>query len=72
MASGAEGWVRAWSIHHKGGLLGQFNAAQKPRESILTMATDSKNEFLFTGDTLGYVKVSIIIYQTLLYFTLVL
>ena len=22
MASGAEGWVRAWSIHHKGGLLG--------------------------------------------------
>ncbi|XP_071834643.1 cilia- and flagella-associated protein 337-like isoform X2 [Apostichopus japonicus] len=57
MASGAEGWVRAWSIHHKGGLLGQFNAAQKPRESILTMATDSKNEFLFTGDTLGYVKV---------------
>ncbi|KAJ8045382.1 WD repeat-containing protein on Y chromosome [Holothuria leucospilota] len=57
MASGAEGWVRAWSIHHKGGLLGQFNAAHKPKESILTMATDSNNEFLITGDTMGYVKI---------------
>ncbi|XP_071485402.1 WD repeat-containing protein on Y chromosome-like [Diadema antillarum] len=57
MASGAEGWVRAWSIHHKGGLLGQFNAAQKPGESVLSMATDSQNNFLITADTLGYVKV---------------
>ncbi|XP_071962420.1 WD repeat-containing protein on Y chromosome-like [Antedon mediterranea] len=57
IASGAEGWVRAWSIHHKGGLLGQFNAAHKPNEAVVAMTTDSKNEFLITGDTLGYIKV---------------
>ncbi|XP_033640138.1 WD repeat-containing protein on Y chromosome-like [Asterias rubens] len=58
MASGADGWVRAWSIHHKGGLLGQFNAAQKGGgESVLAMTTDSKNEFLITGDTSGYIMV---------------
>ncbi|XP_041468554.1 WD repeat-containing protein on Y chromosome-like isoform X2 [Lytechinus variegatus] len=57
MASGSEGWVRAWSIHHKGGLLGQFNAAHKPGESVLAMATDTENEILITADTLGYVKV---------------
>ncbi|XP_038078621.1 WD repeat-containing protein on Y chromosome-like isoform X2 [Patiria miniata] len=58
MASGADGWVRAWSVHHKGGLLGQFNAAQKGGgESVLAMTTDSENEFLITGDTSGYIMV---------------
>lgn len=64
MASGADGWVRAWSIHHKGGLLGQFNAAQKGGgESVLAMTTDSKNEFLITGDTSGYIMVSLLLLQ---------
>ncbi|XP_030855252.1 WD repeat-containing protein on Y chromosome isoform X3 [Strongylocentrotus purpuratus] len=57
MASGSDGWVRAWSIHHKGGLLGQFNAAHKPGEAVLAMATDEENEILITADTLGYIKV---------------
>ncbi|XP_074662765.1 cilia- and flagella-associated protein 337-like [Tubulanus polymorphus] len=57
MAAGAEGWVRAWSIHHKGGLKGQFIASHKPGESITAMSTDTKNQFLMTGDTLGYVKI---------------
>ncbi|XP_013411389.1 WD repeat-containing protein on Y chromosome [Lingula anatina] len=57
IACGAEGWVRAWSIHHQGGLLGQFNAAHKPDEAVLAMATDSQNEYLITGDTAGYIKV---------------
>ncbi|XP_022093005.1 WD repeat-containing protein on Y chromosome-like isoform X2 [Acanthaster planci] len=58
MASGADGWVRSWSVHHKGGLLGQFNAAHKGGgESVLAMTTDSKNEFLITGDTSGYIMV---------------
>lgn len=60
MASGSDGWVRAWSIHHKGGLLGQFNAAHKPGEAVLAMATDEENEILITADTLGYVKVFIL------------
>ncbi|XP_078611049.1 WD repeat-containing protein on Y chromosome-like isoform X2 [Branchiostoma floridae x Branchiostoma japonicum] len=56
LACGADGWVRAWSIHHKGGMLGQFRATEKDI-GILAMETDSNNEFLFTGDTAGYIKV---------------
>ena len=57
MASSAAGWLRAWSIHHEGGLLGQWNAAHKKDESVLALATDSANEYLITGDSLGYIKV---------------
>ncbi len=57
IASGAQGWVRAWSTHHAGGLLGQFNAAQKPNESVIALTTDPKNQYLITGDTVGYIKV---------------
>ncbi|CAH1253656.1 EFCAB8 [Branchiostoma lanceolatum] len=56
LASGADGWVRAWSIHHKGGMLGQFRSTKKDI-GILTMATDSNNDLLLTGDTEGYIKV---------------
>ncbi|XP_078673721.1 WD repeat-containing protein on Y chromosome-like isoform X1 [Branchiostoma floridae x Branchiostoma belcheri] len=56
LATGADGWVRAWSIHHKGGMLGQFRATQ-PGAGILAMETDSNNDILLTGDTAGYVKV---------------
>lgn len=57
LTSGAEGWIRAWSIHHLGGLLGQFNGGHRVGESIYAMATDGDNEYLFTGDTMGVVKV---------------
>ncbi|CAG2248754.1 unnamed protein product [Mytilus edulis] len=57
MTSGAEGWVRAWSIHHQGGLLGQFNASHKVGESVHTMSTDINNKLLFTADSCGYVKI---------------
>ncbi|XP_025088081.1 WD repeat-containing protein on Y chromosome-like [Pomacea canaliculata] len=52
-----EGWIRAWSLHTKGGLLGQFAATERVGEMVLAMTTDPENEFLITGDTLGYVKV---------------
>ncbi|XP_077864869.1 WD repeat-containing protein on Y chromosome-like [Saccoglossus kowalevskii] len=57
IATGAGGWVRAWSIDHQGGLLGQFNAAHGKNESVLAMTTDAANKFLITGDTMGYVVV---------------
>ncbi|XP_070571095.1 WD repeat-containing protein on Y chromosome-like [Ptychodera flava] len=57
LASGAEGWVRAWSIDHKGGLLGQFLATNRKNESVLAMTTDSQNQILITGDTMGYIMV---------------
>ena len=57
VTSGAEGWIRFWSMHHEGGLLGQFNAAHRLGESVLAMKSDTQNHFLITGDTQGYVKV---------------
>ncbi|XP_067932501.1 WD repeat-containing protein on Y chromosome-like isoform X2 [Watersipora subatra] len=57
-SSGAHGWVRAWSVHRDGGLLGQFHAAHKPYgESVLAMCCDDLGDFLVTGDTQGYIKV---------------
>jgi WD40 repeat protein len=57
VTTGAEGWIRFWSLHQDGGLLGQFNAAHRVGESVHALATDEQNKFLFTGDTLGYVKI---------------
>jgi WD40 repeat protein len=57
LTGGGEGWVRAWSTHHKGGLLGQFIAGHSPGEAITSMFVDPQNEFLVTGDSAGYVKV---------------
>ncbi|KAG8230788.1 hypothetical protein J437_LFUL011352 [Ladona fulva] len=39
------------------GYLGSFSAIHSAGEYIAAMATDEKNEFLFTGDTAGYLKV---------------
>ena len=57
VTSGAEGWIRFWSMHHEGGLLGQFNSSHRLGESVLAMITDLNDRFLFTGDTQGYVKI---------------
>ena len=57
VTSGAEGWIRFWSMHHEGGLLGQYNSAHRLGESVLGLTTDTKNHFIFTGDTQGYVKI---------------
>lgn len=57
VTSGAEGWIRFWSMHHEGGLLGQFNAAHCLGESVFAIKSDSNDYFLFTGDTEGYVKI---------------
>ncbi|XP_060578286.1 WD repeat-containing protein on Y chromosome-like isoform X2 [Ruditapes philippinarum] len=57
VTSGAEGWIRFWSIHHEGGLLGQFNAAHRLGESVFTIKSDTEDNYLFTGDTEGYVKI---------------
>ena len=57
VTSGAEGWIRFWSMHHEGGLLGQFNSSHRLGESVLAIISDSNDTFLFTGDTQGYVKI---------------
>lgn len=57
LAAGTDGHVRAWSIHHSGGLLGQFVAVHDDSESVTAMLADSTNEFLVTGDSKGYIRV---------------
>ncbi|XP_078488317.1 WD repeat-containing protein on Y chromosome-like [Ciona intestinalis] len=57
LSSGAMGWVHAWSVHPQGGLLGQFVAAHRDGESVLSMATDEQNKILITGDSSGYVTI---------------
>ncbi|ESO87414.1 hypothetical protein LOTGIDRAFT_92084, partial [Lottia gigantea] len=57
VSSGAEGWVRFWSVAHEGGLLGQFNAGHQPGCSVNCMVTDIDNNYLITADTMGVVKV---------------
>ena len=58
LASYSDGYVRAWSVHHNGGLLGEFVAAHKRGLSVHAMTTDENNIYLVTGDTLGYIKVT--------------
>lgn len=57
VAAGAECWLRFWSLHPRGGLLGQFTCTRRKLESIRCMVTDSENEFLFTGDTMGLLRI---------------
>ena len=48
--------IQAWSI--SGGLLGQFDAAGGVEdESVLAMCSDEQNHVLFTGDSLGFIKI---------------
>ncbi|CAH1792660.1 unnamed protein product [Owenia fusiformis] len=57
LACGSGGWIRAWSIHHQGGLIGQFNAANSIGESVLTVHAYNNDEYLITGDSTGYIKI---------------
>jgi len=51
-----DGTIQAWSV--QGGLLGQFDATgRRNDESVLALKSDDLNHILFTGDSLGYVKI---------------
>ncbi|ALC39413.1 CG40551, partial [Drosophila busckii] len=51
------GIIQVYSHHQHGGILGQFLAVHKVGDCVLTMCTDRKNRFLFTGTAFGYIKV---------------
>ena len=57
LASCADGTVQAWSLHHEGGLLHTFRACNASGDYCLTLASDSHNRYLITGDTAGYVRI---------------
>ncbi|KAH8378190.1 hypothetical protein KR093_009950, partial [Drosophila rubida] len=51
------GTIQVYSHHQHGGIVSQFYAVHKLGDCVLTMATDRKNRFLYTGTAFGYVKV---------------
>ncbi|XP_013775753.1 WD repeat-containing protein on Y chromosome-like [Limulus polyphemus] len=56
LATAKDGFVRAWSIHQNGQILGKFYAPKREDQSVTCMTTDQMNNFLFTGDSSGYIR----------------
>ncbi|KAJ8918540.1 hypothetical protein NQ315_013045 [Exocentrus adspersus] len=50
------GVVQVWNHHIQGSFITSFSAIHKAGDYVISMATDEKNEFLFTGTTVGYIK----------------
>uniref|UniRef100_A0A803THS0 WD repeat-containing protein on Y chromosome n=1 Tax=Anolis carolinensis TaxID=28377 RepID=A0A803THS0_ANOCA len=59
LTSCTDGYIYAWAVGNKGGLMGKFHAAHKPGlySSVCSMCTDEKDLVLFTADSLGYIKI---------------
>ncbi|XP_072939035.1 WD repeat-containing protein on Y chromosome-like [Epargyreus clarus] len=51
------GQVQCWSDHPAGGYQGSFQAVHTAGDYVSAFATDIANDYLFTGTTVGYVKV---------------
>ncbi|XP_052754696.1 WD repeat-containing protein on Y chromosome-like isoform X2 [Galleria mellonella] len=51
------GQVQGWSDHPAGGFQGSFQGVHTVGDYVSAFATDSANRFLFTGTTVGYIKV---------------
>ncbi|XP_035433899.2 WD repeat-containing protein on Y chromosome [Spodoptera frugiperda] len=57
MLSLENGKIQGWSDHSAGGYQGSFHAVHSEGDYVSCLATDVANEFLFTGNTRGYIKV---------------
>ncbi|KAM3959580.1 WD repeat-containing protein on Y chromosome [Aphomia sociella] len=51
------GQVQGWSDHPAGGFKGAFQGVHTAGDYVSALATDTDNQFLFTGTTVGYIKV---------------
>ncbi|CAH0714096.1 unnamed protein product, partial [Brenthis ino] len=51
------GQVQCWSDHPAGGLQGAFQSVHTAGDYVSAFATDVDNEYLFTGTTVGYIKI---------------
>ncbi|XP_038572204.1 WD repeat-containing protein on Y chromosome-like [Micropterus salmoides] len=49
----ADGYINAWSVNVKGGLLGKFRAVNYEGAVITAMSTDVNEQILLTGDSTG-------------------
>ncbi|EFA09801.1 WD repeat-containing protein on Y chromosome [Tribolium castaneum] len=50
------GAIQVWSHHMSGGFITSFSAIHKAGDYVICMATDEKNDYLFTGSSVGYIK----------------
>lgn len=57
MVSLEDGQIQAWSEHPAGGLQGSFRGVHSSGDYVSAFATDQDNDYLFTGTTIGYIKV---------------
>ncbi|XP_039252762.2 WD repeat-containing protein on Y chromosome-like [Styela clava] len=57
IASNDNGWITAWSLNTRGGLLAYFRATKQETGMVISMATDSEDRILITGDSKGYIRV---------------
>ncbi|XP_036605682.1 EF-hand calcium-binding domain-containing protein 8 [Trichosurus vulpecula] len=59
LSSAGNGYIYAWSIHDKGGLLGKFQpAGNQYQDSVVgAMVSDEKDWILITGDSKGHLKI---------------
>ncbi|XP_066558971.1 WD repeat-containing protein on Y chromosome [Amia ocellicauda] len=57
LTSNADGYICAWSIDPRGGMLAKFKATQHNDAAVCSMSTDLEDQILLTGDTRGYVKI---------------
>lgn len=51
------GQIQAWSDHPAGGLRDSFQGIHTAGDYVSALATDVANDYLFTGTTVGYIKV---------------
>ncbi|XP_028169405.1 WD repeat-containing protein on Y chromosome [Ostrinia furnacalis] len=57
MLSLENGQVQCWSDHPAGGYQGSFQGIHTAGDYVSSFATDVDNHYLFTGTTVGYIKV---------------
>ncbi|XP_045473600.1 WD repeat-containing protein on Y chromosome-like [Harmonia axyridis] len=55
------GSVQMWSHHTNGNFITSFQAVHKAGDYVISMCSSKDNEYLFTGTSVGYVKVWLII-----------
>ncbi|KAI9524890.1 hypothetical protein NQZ68_014425, partial [Dissostichus eleginoides] len=53
LLTSADGFISAWSVKSKGGVLGKFRAVNDEDAIITTMSTDVNEKILLTGDSTG-------------------
>ncbi|XP_038214707.1 WD repeat-containing protein on Y chromosome [Zerene cesonia] len=57
MVSLENGQIQCWSDHPAGGIQGAFQGIHTAGDYVSAFATDVDNNYLFTGTTVGYIKI---------------